>query len=86
MNPVFWSLFYDRDVTTYLRSMRGTEIGQTVHRTIVALQFEQNPSDGHEAIPERPHRYVVRVANHQITIEIRPDRKAIGILLIEKDG
>ena len=84
MNRVFWSLFYDRDVTAYLRSLRGTEVGQTLHKTIVALQFEADPSVGHDAIPERPNRYFVVVANHRITIEIRPDRKAIGILLIER--
>ena len=83
MSRVFWSLFYDRGVTAYLRSMRGTETGQMLHKAIVALQFEEEPSRGHEAIPERPNRYFVIIATYRITIEIRSERKAIGILLIE---
>lgn len=85
MTRVFWSLFYDRGVTSYLRSMRGTETGQTLHNAIVALQFEEEPSKGREPVSERPNRYFVKVANHRLTIEIRSDRKAIGIMLIEAE-
>ena len=84
MSRVFGSLFYDRQVTAYLRSMRGTETGQTLHRAIVALQFKENPSEGLEAVTERPDRYIMERVNHRITVEVRKERQAIGIILTER--
>lgn len=83
MKRLIWTLHIDPAVTAYTYTLRGTEAGQKLRESIIGLQFEQDPSDGCETVPERTNRYIFTVANHKIMIEIRPDEKIVRVLTIE---
>ena len=77
-----WTLRYDKSVTTFLRSIRGTQKAAAIHESIKALQYKEDPAEGCMSVQERPGRYEFEVAGHWVGIRIMTDEKAVRMLYI----
>lgn len=79
---IIWTLRYDSSVTTYLRSIRGTEKCGKIHEAIKELQYKKDPTEGCRNVPERPERYEFEIEGHWIGIRVLTDDKSVRILYI----
>lgn len=81
---IIWELRYDRTVTAFLYSLRGSETGTAIHDAIKNLQFVDHPSTVCDPVPERTGYYRLTLEQHNILIEVlEGDRKIIIVLDIE---
>ena len=78
----FWTLRYDRKVTTFLYSIRGTELATTIHSAIKGLQFKENPTEGCRQIIEIPNSWEFNVAGHWIEFRMVIESEPIRVLYI----
>jgi len=82
---IIWTLRYDRSITAFLMSVRGTAKCEQIHNAIKALQYKDDPTEGCIAVQGRADRYEFEEAGHWIGIEIVINDKAVRVLYITLD-
>ena len=76
---------YDRSVTAFLMSIRGTAKCEQIHNAIRALQYEDDPTAGCVAVQGRANRYEFEAAGHWIGMEVVINDRAVRVLYITID-
>lgn len=83
---VNWTLRYERSVTAFLYSIRGTEKAAKLSEAIKAFQYKDDPTEGCIIVEERPARYEFEAAGHWVGIRVLVDDKTVSALYITIEG
>ncbi|MEM7133318.1 MAG: hypothetical protein AAF702_43870 [Chloroflexota bacterium] len=79
---IIWTLRYDREVVSYLYSMRNSPIASELREAIQSLQFKDDPTEGCRLAVGWDDRYEFEQSGHWIGFELVVMDKGIRVLYV----